>query len=114
MRRIERRQPLAAPRNVRRYFISLAEAGSLCVLASGIAPAGQFLVPRLDPTRNLRTLEEVAVAFLAHHGFEPAVYDDPEKAKGAVAADVGRRRYPLLLTPPDTDGEKPFEEFVEK
>lgn len=111
--RLEKRQPLAAPKDVRRYFISLEEAGTICLLASALAPSGHLLIPRLNPAEHLRTMESVAIAFLRHHGLEAAVHENSDEARHALATDLGGRRYPLVLTSPDTEGEKPFEEFRE-
>jgi nucleoside-diphosphate-sugar epimerase len=110
--RLEKRQPLAAPVDVRRYFISLEEAGQLCLLAAVCAPPSHLLVPRLDPDADLHTLDSIAVAVLRHLHLEPAIYREEAEARANVAGDLAAHRYPLLLTAPDTAGEKPYEEFV--
>jgi len=112
LRRLEKRQPLAVPLHTRRYFISLREAGQICLLASVCAPDRHLLVPRLDPAADLHDLETIARAVLRQHGFEPSVYDDEAQARDGVEADLARGCYPLLRTPLDTSGEKPYEEFV--
>jgi len=57
-------------------------------------------------------LEDVAAAFLRSKGLEPEIYDDEEVARSNVEGSLLRRRYPLLLTRLDTEGEKPSETFV--
>jgi len=109
--RLGKRQPLAAPRDTRRYFVSLREAAELCLLAATAAPTGHLLVPRFDPTRDLRPLDVIAAETLRHCGFEPALYDDGARALAHLPAELARGRYPLVLTPLDTSGEKPYEEF---
>ncbi|MBP7865780.1 MAG: polysaccharide biosynthesis protein [Acidobacteria bacterium] len=111
-KRLEKRQPLAVPKGTRRYFISLREAGQICLLALVCAPPGHLLIPRLDPESDLRELEAIAVAFLRQHGWEPKVYENELSARTNVENDTGAGKYPLLLTPLDTCGEKAFEEFV--
>jgi len=111
-RRLEKRQPLAAPKSTRRYFISLREAGQICLLALACAPPGHLLVPRLNSKIDLRELEAIAKAFLRRHGFEPKLYEDEESARANVATDAESGNYPLLLTPLDTSGEKSYEEFI--
>ena len=111
-RRLEKRQPLAVPKDTKRYFISLREAGQICLLASACAPAGHLLVPRLSPESDLRSLDEIAARFLRHQGYEPRLYEEEAAARAAVESDAKAGCYPLLLTPLDTSGEKPFEEFV--
>lgn len=113
-RRLALGQPLAAPRETRRYFVSREEAGQICALAAAAIPNGAVAVPALEPEAHLTLLADVATRFLRHHGFEAEICDD-EAAAIAAAADGSLRRagrWPLLLTPLDTVGEKPFEEFV--
>jgi FlaA1/EpsC-like NDP-sugar epimerase len=110
--RLEKRQPLAVPRATRRYFLSLREAGQLCLLAATCAPDRLIVIPDLDADKHLIELEGVARALLHHAGFTPAEYEDETDARGAVADDLAHGRYPMLLTPLDTSGEKPYEEFV--
>ena len=112
LNRLAKRQPLAAPRDTKRYFVSFQEAAQICLLAALTAPGHSIVVPKLDPSKDLVDLQAVAERVLRHFGFEPAYYDDEAAARHAVAAEMDKGRYPLLLTPLDTGGEKPYEEFV--
>jgi FlaA1/EpsC-like NDP-sugar epimerase len=112
LKRLQKGQPLVVPRDTRRYFISLAESGQICLLAAFCAPHCHIVVPRLDPAGDLRDLEGVAAAVVRWAGFEPAICRDEAEARTRVAADVRGGRYPLLLAPLDTTGEKPYEEFL--
>ena len=111
-RRLKAGEPLAAPRDTRRYFVSLGESGEICALASLVLDGGLIGVPKLDPEDHLVPMQAVAERFLALHGYEAAPYEDEDAARREVAAQAGKKRWPLLLTPLDTAGEKPFEEFV--
>lgn len=111
-RRLEKRQPLAVPAGVRRYFISLAEAGKICLLAATCLPDACVLIPRLQSDKDLRDLQSIAAAFLEFNGYRPQCYQRESDAKRNLAADMAAGRYPLLVTALDTSGEKPFEEFV--
>lgn len=110
--RLARRQPLAVPREVRRYFLSLREAGEICMLAAASAPSSHILFPRLDAEADLRPLTNIAVGVLEKAGLRPAFYDEEPAALRAVERELAAGRYPVLLTPPDTSGEKLYEEFV--
>jgi FlaA1/EpsC-like NDP-sugar epimerase len=112
LKRLQKQQPLAVPRETRRFFISLPEAGQICLLAAFCAPQHHTVVPRLDPSNDLHDLEGVAAAVLRRAGFEPAIYYDEAEARTRVPADAKAGRYPLLLAPLDTSGEKPYEEFL--
>ncbi len=110
--RLSRRQPLAVPENTRRYFVSLREAGQICLLASLCAPRGWLLFPCLDAEVDLVDLKSIAVKTLQHHGLDAEVLHDPNSAQQLLPKCLTEGRYPLLVTKQDTDGEKPFEEFV--
>lgn len=111
-RRLEQGQPLAAPIDTRRYFVSLEESGQLCTLAAVVGPAQSIVVPRLSPDEHLIPLEQVARGFLESMGFAPEIVADEHEARTMVGELRAVGRWPLLLTPLDTAGEKPYEEFV--
>jgi FlaA1/EpsC-like NDP-sugar epimerase len=112
LRRLAARQPLAAPRDTRRYFISQTEAGELCLIAALLVPDKHIAFPNLDPAKELQTLESIALRLLEHFGLTPQFYEDGERARQEVESAARLGRWPLLLTPLDTSGEKPYEEFV--
>jgi FlaA1/EpsC-like NDP-sugar epimerase len=110
--RMSKSQPLAVPRATRRFFVSVQEAGQLCMIAAFVAPSHRILIPRMSPNEHLVELEHVAAKFVRKAGFEPIYFDDENQARQAVQTNRAGGRYPVLLTPLDTTGEKPFEEFV--
>ena len=105
-------QALAAPDGIRRYFVSLEESGQICTLASIMPDHEQIAVPKLDPQEHLVTLQSVAESFLAAHDLKPKIFTDEDEAIRAVDACRARGEWPLLITPSNTAGEKPYEEFV--
>jgi FlaA1/EpsC-like NDP-sugar epimerase len=112
LRRLAARQPLAAPRDTRRYFISQIEAGELCLIAALLAPDKHVAFPNLDPSGELQSLESIAQRVLEHFGLTPQFYEEEEAARRDVERVARTGRWPLLLTPLDTSGEKSYEEFV--
>jgi len=112
LRRLAARQPLAVPRDTSRYFISQTESGELCLIATLLAPDKHVAFPDLDPSTELQTLETIAVRLLEHFGLTPQFYEDEERARRDVEPALSVGRWPVLLTPLDTSGEKPYEEFV--
>jgi FlaA1/EpsC-like NDP-sugar epimerase len=112
LRRMEKGQPLAAPRDTRRFFVSMEEAGQICLLAAFRAPGQHTVIPRLQPDTDLHDLETIARNVIGHFGLAPRTYLDEEAARAGVPGDLAAKAYPLLLTPLDTSGEKAFEEFV--
>lgn len=112
--RLQARVPLAAPVGISRYFISQEEAGSLCLLASILGGDNQILFPHLNPEENLIPVEMIARNFLEANGYEADIFtlDETDDAIAALDGLSEQRKWPLVLTPADTAGEKPFEEFV--
>lgn len=112
--RLARNEPLAAPKGIERYFVSLEESGQICTLASLLAPHAHVAIPRLDPKEHLVPLQSVAENFLSAHKLEPVHMSDEREACTRVAELRAKGQYPLLLTSANTAGEKPYEEFVGK
>jgi FlaA1/EpsC-like NDP-sugar epimerase len=112
LRRLATRQPLAAPRDTRRYFISQMEAGELCLIAASLAPDKHVVFPSLNPVEELQTMESVAVRVLEHFGLTPQFYEDEQGARRDLELVAATGRWPLLLTPLNTSGEKSYEEFL--
>ncbi len=110
--RLEKHQPIPTPRQTRRFFISLEEAGCICLIASLCGPHKQLIIPDFDAENELQEIQLVAERFLRFYGYEPRYYENEDAAKESVESDIQRGQYPLLLTPLDTSGEKDFEEFV--
>jgi FlaA1/EpsC-like NDP-sugar epimerase len=110
--RLSKSQPLAVPEHTKRFFVSILEAGHLCMLAAFEQGSRQVMIPRMTAEADLTELESVAVRFLKLAGFEAERYRNDRDAIANVSKDLAKGRYPLLITPLDTSGEKPYEEFV--
>jgi FlaA1/EpsC-like NDP-sugar epimerase len=110
--RLAKQQPFAVPRDTRRYFVSQSESGEICTLAALLGRPAQVLFPRLDPATQLQSLQEVAERVLDAHGLRPVPFDSEDEARAALPSLAKQQAGPLLLTPLDTSGEKPYEEFV--
>jgi hypothetical protein len=102
-------QPLAAPKDTRRYFISARDGARICLLAQLLCPGGRIAAPRFDPASGAIELAETAAAFLRSRGREPVFVESADEAS-ALAGRPGPG-YPVLLTPRDTAGEKEVEVF---
>ena len=110
--RLAKEQPLAVPRDTRRYFVSLDEAAAICLLAASVVPGGHVAVPRLTSDSDLRELAPIAEGFVQAAGYAAAWYDDEALARDAVPRDGAGGAWPILRTLRDTDGEKSEEVFV--
>lgn len=111
-RRMERGQPLAAPNDVRRYFISHTEAGQLCLLACFLGANREIFTPSLFAAHDLKTFSEIAEMILEEHGYRPLLCDSAQEAlTRARQYPAPGTAWPCYFSPSDTSGEKPFEEF---
>lgn len=111
-KRFENNQPLSAPSNTKRFFISLEEAGYICILTCFIAPDRHITIPRFDPQDDLIDIETIAKKVIEYKGYTPKVYNNEVNALNNYSSDVLVKKYPLLITELNTIGEKAYEEFV--
>jgi FlaA1/EpsC-like NDP-sugar epimerase len=110
-RRLEKGQPLSAPNDVRRYFVTPEEAGELCLLSCLLGENRDIFFPKLDESLNLITFSEIAERYLESRGFEPVQCASEEEARGRVGELLRQQKYPVYFFTSDTTGEKDFEEF---
>lgn len=109
--RLAKGQPLAAPTDVRRYFISEQEAGQLCLLAC-LGAEREVFVPKLSPETDLYSFADIAQIVLAAHSLTPVIFENEDEAK-AAADELSQtsNQWPCCFSASDTSGEKAFEEF---
>jgi FlaA1/EpsC-like NDP-sugar epimerase len=110
-RRIEKEQPLAAPNDVRRYFVTQQESGELCLLSCLLGENRDVFFPKLDFDLNLITFSEIAERYLIHLGYEPVQCETEDEARRRVPELKSKKKYPVYFFKSDTTGEKDFEEF---
>lgn len=109
--RLQKRQPIAAPCDVKRYFISHAEAGQLCLLGAFLCDNRDVVFPKLNPQDHLMSFEAIARAFLASQGYEPLECENEDEARARFKS-CPTGRWPCVFAPSDTTGEKLAEEFL--
>ena len=111
--RISKRQPIAAPRGIRRYFISSPEAAELCLLACFVGRNREVFVPKLGPEHGAIEMVEVAEIVLRAFGMEPEIYASAEEARASPLLRASKpARWPCYFEATSTSGEKALEEFV--
>lgn len=110
-RRIEKGQPLSAPNDVRRYFVTPQESGELCLMSCLLGENRDVFFPKLDHDLNLITFSEIAEKYLDNLGYEPVHCSTEDEARSRVAELKAQRKYPVYFFKSDTTGEKDFEEF---
>jgi len=110
-RRLEKEQPISAPNDVRRYFVTPKESGELCLMSALLGENRDLFFPKLDAEANLITFSEIAERYLKHRGYEPVECASEDEARSRVGELKARGKWPVFFFASDTTGEKDFEEF---
>ena len=109
--RLQKKQPLAAPSDVKRYFVSPEESGQICMLACILGKPGEVFFPKLDEDQML-TFSSICDDFVKAEGFEKKQCGSDVEAKAyAASMDYDSEIYPVVYFGSDTTGEKAYEEF---
>jgi len=110
-RRIEKRQPIVAPSDVLRYFITAQEAGELCVMSAIFGENRDVFFPKNTEELVLTSFSDVAENYLHSKGLDPIKCSSEDEARSLLVAGPLTDNWPVLFEKSDTTGEKPFEEF---
>ena len=109
--RIMSKQPLVAPSDVRRYFVSPEESGQICMLACVLGKSGEVFFPKLRED-DMKTFSDICDRFIEEMGYEKKEFTDDESAKRyAAEMPFDTKVWPVVYSKSDTTGEKSFEEF---
>lgn len=109
--RLQKLQPISAPSDVKRYFVSLEESGQICMLSCILGNNREIFFPRLEE-EQMMTFDKIATAFLKENGFEVLECDSDEEAiDKAEELKKGSNKYPVHYSGSNTSGEKAYEEF---
>jgi FlaA1/EpsC-like NDP-sugar epimerase len=111
LKRIEKRQPLAAPNDIRRYFISHQEAGELCIMSAFTGENRDVFFPKFAEKKDEKTFSTIAEDLLQHLGYEPYICETEEEARDRTEELIPQKKWPCFFFKTDTTGEKDFEEF---
>jgi nucleoside-diphosphate-sugar epimerase len=109
--RFAKRQPISAPSDVRRYFVTPQESGELCLLSCLLGANRDIFFPKLSEKLHLITFSEIAVGYLRQLGFEPYECASEDEARDRADELIARKQWPCYFFKSDTTGEKDFEEF---
>lgn len=109
--RIQKRQPIVAPNDIKRYFVIPKESGELCLMSCIFGENRDIFFPKLSEDLHLITFADITVKYLNELGYEPYLCETEEEARELIKTLPQEKKWPCLFTTSDTTGEKDFEEF---
>jgi len=109
--RIEKKQPIAAPNDIKRYFVTPQESGELCLMSCIFGENRDIFFPKLSEALHLISFADIAIKYLKDKGFEPYLCKTEDEARELIKILPEQGKWPCLFTKSDTTGEKDFEEF---
>lgn len=109
--RIQKRQPIVAPNDVKRYFVVPKESGELCLMSCIFGENRDVFFPKLSENLHLITFADIAKKYLNGLGYEPYLCETEVEARKLINTLPEQKKWPCLFTISDTTGEKDFEEF---
>jgi FlaA1/EpsC-like NDP-sugar epimerase len=108
--RLNKKQPLSCPSDIKRFFVTPEQSGQICLLATFLGQSGNIFFPKLDFHKDQIYFKDIALDFLKENGFEPIEVKSEEEAK-AFDIEGNPDKYPIYFFKTDTSGEKTYEEF---
>ena len=109
--RFAKNQPISAPNDVRRYFVTPQESGELCLMSCLLGENRDIFFPKLSEALNLTRFSDIAVRYLRARGYEPHECSTEDEARDRAAELIPTGKWPVYFFASDTTGEKDFEEF---
>ena len=109
--RIQKRQPIVAPQDIKRYFVTPQESGELCLMSCIFGENRDIFFPKLSETLHLISFADIALKYLKQLGYEPHLCDSEDEARVLAKTIPDEGKWPCFFTDSNTTGEKDFEEF---
>ncbi len=109
--RFAKRQPISAPNDVRRYFVTPQESGELCLMSCLLGKNRDIFFPKLSEQLHLTTFSDIAERYIENLGYQPYYCATEEEARDQANELINSKRWPCYFFKSDTSGEKDFEEF---
>tara|TARA_B100001093_G_C26771111_1_gene990238 strand:+ start:356 stop:1543 length:1188 start_codon:yes stop_codon:yes gene_type:complete len=109
--RVSKRQPITAPNDVKRYFVTPQESGELCLMSGLLGEVRDIFFPKLSENLHLTTFSDIAQKYLIDIGYEPYECESEEEARNRCDELIRSKKWPCYFFESDTTGEKDFEEF---
>lgn len=109
--RIQKFQPIVAPNDIKRYFLTPKESGELCLMSCIFGENRDIFFPKLDESLHLISFADIALKYLKELGYEPYLCRSEDEARELAATLPSQGKWACYFSSSDTTGEKDFEEF---
>jgi FlaA1/EpsC-like NDP-sugar epimerase len=109
--RFAKQQPISAPNDVRRYFVTPQESGELCLMSCLLGENRDIFFPKLSEQLHLTTFSDIAERYVKGLGYAPYECQTEYESRDRAAELIASKRWPCYFFKSDTSGEKDFEEF---
>jgi len=109
--RFAKRQPISAPNDIRRYFVTPQESGELCLMSCLFGENRDIFFPKLSEKLHLITFSKIAERYIGQLGYEPYHCSTEQEARDRSEELIAAKKWPCYFFKSDTSGEKDFEEF---
>ena len=109
--RFAKQQPISAPNDVKRYFVTPQESGELCLMSCLLGQNRDIFFPKLSEELHLTTFSSIAEKYITNLGFEPYHCDSEQEARDRASELISSKLWPCYFFESDTSGEKDYEEF---
>jgi FlaA1/EpsC-like NDP-sugar epimerase len=109
--RLQKHQPIAAPKDIKRYFLTPQESGELCLMSCIFGENRDTLFPKLNEKLNLISFSDIAINYLKDNGYKAFECHSEDEARYLMKTLPKKGQWPCYFASSDTTGEKDFEEF---
>ncbi|WP_405569463.1 UDP-N-acetylglucosamine 4,6-dehydratase [Winogradskyella sp. Asnod2-B02-A] len=112
--RIKKQQPIVAPNDIRRYFITPKESGELCLMSCLLGETNDIFFPKSSEGLHPTSFADIAIKHIENLGYKPYLCNTEEEARQLAKTLPQTGKWPYLLTASNTTGEKDSETFFTK
>ncbi len=109
--RFSKKQPISAPNDVKRYFVTPQESGELCLASCLLGDNRDIFFPKISSELKLTKFSDIAERYIRSLGYEPFHCSDEDEARCLSKKLINQKKWPCYFFNSDTTGEKDFEEF---
>ena len=104
--RLNKKQPLSCPSDIKRFFVTPEQSGQICLLSTFLGESGNIFFPKLDFHKDQIYFKDIALDFLNENGLVKS-----ENEAKSFDIEGSPSHYPIYFFDTDTSGEKTYEEF---